>query len=246
MTPARPPVFAPANAVLFLDFDGVLVDLAETPDSIAVGAQLPALLERLHRDTGGAVYLVSGRQVADLQRHLGGLKCTAYGCHGAEMAADGGAVTQLVKVEAAQIDEMTRELKHAAAASGAYLIEAKPSGAVLHYRRDPSLQADARALAERIVARYPGFHLHPAKMAFELRPDGVSKLEVVRAVLEQPIARGRTPVYLGDDTTDEPALEHVRALGGISIKVGSGESMAEFRLNSPAEVAAWLEGKGKE
>lgn len=236
----RPPPFDARHHALFLDFDGVLVDLAETPDAIRVPPGLPRLLQRLGEATGGALALVSGRQVAELQRHLDGPACLMVGCHGAEQARGRGPVETALTVEGAAVARITARLDEAATAHPALLVERKPSGAVLHYRRDPELEAEAHAIARAAIEDEEGFHIHPAKMAFELRPDGASKDASLRLLLEEPPFAGRTPVYLGDDTTDEPALALVRARGGISIKVGEGDSAAAYRLAGPEEVHDWL------
>jgi trehalose 6-phosphate phosphatase len=240
--PADPPFdgLPPAHAALFLDFDGVLVDLAAGPDAIVVPAALRTLLPRLETALGGALAIVSGRAVADLERHIGPLPGWVAGSHGGERRRPGQADAPHPLTAIDRVAVVQRRVKTLAQFGTAILVEIKPLGAVVHYRGDPSKEDVLRRAAEEIAAHSPGFECHPAKMAFELRPRDVGKDKVVADWLQRAPFRGRTPVYFGDDLTDEPALGMVQAAGGRAIKVGKGPSVARHRLDSPTEVLATL------
>jgi trehalose 6-phosphate phosphatase len=233
------PAFHPAEAAVFLDFDGVLVELAETPDAIQVPGKLGQLLNALVQATDGATAVVSGRAVADLRKYLPDFSGTLIGCHGAEID-QGAGVEQTVSVDAQAVEHLVALVEAFANCDAAYLAERKPSGAVLHFRRNPDLRGNAYHFLETILHDIPGFHIHHSKMAFEIRPDGVSKDAAVEQVLSQEPFANRRPVYIGDDVTDEPALLHCKGLDGISIKVGEGPTEAAYRLDETRDVLAYL------
>lgn len=229
----NPPGIAPATDALYLDFDGTLVEIAPRPDAVRVPEPLPALLERLLHDTCGAVALVSGRTLADLEHFLPDFSGALIGSHGAEMRGAEG----LPPPEG--LGDLQDEVRGIAADSR-LLAEIKARGAALHFRECPDLEDAARAAAEDLAARYPAFALQPAKMAFELKPKGATKAAALeRLSAEAPFA-GRRPVYLGDDATDEAAFEWVLGRDGLAVKIGEGETLAPYRLSDPSAVLHWL------
>lgn len=222
-----------ARDALFLDFDGTLVEIAPRPDEIVVPQGLGALLARLDAATGGALAIVSGRMLPDLEHYLAGFDGALIASHGAERR---GAVAPPLPDG---LFELHAEVRRLAAVEG-LLPEIKTRGAALHYRLTPEREAVARGLAEALAAAFPAFTIQPAKMAFELKPRGAAKdVAVAEAMAAAPFAE-RRPVYLGDDATDEPALAWTAAQGGLAIKVGRGDSAAPHRLADPAAVFDWL------
>lgn len=231
------PILRPMDA-LFLDFDGTLVNIAPTPDAIEVPSALTPQLQRLHRGLDGALALVSGRAVDDLRRHLPEFPGVILGSHGAERAAPGQApeATATAPDPVALIAEA-----HAfAAAHDGVLVEPKPHGVVLHYRAAPKHETAAKTFLDDLAATHPGLALQPAKMAFELRPEGADKGRAVTDLLRAPPFHGRRPIYAGDDVTDEAAIAAVQAKGGLGIKVGEGNSGASHRADSVETFAIWL------
>lgn len=226
------PEFDPARDALFLDFDGTLVEIAPRPDAVAVPAGLPALLARAHAAASGALAVVSGRSLDQLERYLPGFPGELLGSHGAERR---GAASAAVP----GIESLHAALEAAARRNG-LLAELKPLGGALHYREAPQREDGARALARDIAARHPGFAVQPAKMAFEVRPEGIGKDSALARLAAAPPFAGRRPVYLGDDATDEPAMEWVQARGGVAVKVGAGPSVARHRLPGPRAVLDWI------
>ncbi len=235
------------RAALFLDFDGTLVDLAETPGGIHVPEQLGPLLDRLSVRLGGALALVSGRKISDIERFLPGYDGVIVGGHGAERRVDGNVIRHPLAGSAA-LDTMTRATHVLAEAHPGFLVEDKPTGVVLHYRQAPDLAELARLRMAEISAPFSGIDLHLAKMAVELRPDDIGKDRAVAYLLDTKPFRGRLPVMLGDDATDEPAMRLCVEGGGTALKIGEGATDAPHRLPDPAAtlalLAEWAEAGG--
>lgn len=229
----------PEHAALFLDFDGVLVDIAARPDATVVPPALPRLLARLYDRQGGALALISGRFVADLRKFLPDFPGLIAGSHGAELARGENVTTAIGgDLDAAAMHEAAYRL---AEGHDAILIETKPLGVAMHFRADPSLEEVVKASMQQLTEQFPGTKLQPAKMAIELQPDGVGKGGALALLMDEPPFTGRAPVYAGDDLTDEPAMAEAQSRGGFAIKIGEGESVADYRLAGPAEMAAWLD-----
>jgi trehalose 6-phosphate phosphatase len=233
-----PPPASLDGAALFLDFDGTLVELADTPDAIAVPAGLAPMLERLRRLLDGRLAIVSGRSLADLERHLP-LHGTAFsGSHGLELQlADGTRLPLSVPIG---LDDVRARVEAFAAAAPGLLVEEKPAGIALHYRLAP----DAGPKAEEFMAALAeerGLEVQRGAMVAELRPTGATKGDAIRAFMTEPEFAGARPLFMGDDLTDEHGFAAAAALGGAGILVGpERESAARYRLGSVAEAAAWL------
>ena len=232
---AAPPQLDPSRHALFLDFDGTLVEIAPRPDGIFVPPELPAQLDALAQRCGSALAVVSGRSLPELAQFLIGFDGLLVGSHGAEAR---GMAPPLERAPEG-LGRLQADLASYAASRG-LLYEHKTHGAALHYRHAPEAAETVEAFARAVLETSPGFALQPAKMAFELRPEGVSKDRALDALWRLPQFAGRLPVFLGDDRTDEPALDWAAQNGGFGIKVGEGESVARYRLPHPAAVRAWL------
>jgi trehalose 6-phosphate phosphatase len=233
------PVFETSEAAFFLDFDGVLVALADTPDGIEVKPEVPRLLSQLHESTDGAVAIVSGRAVADIRRFLPDFPGVVVGSHGAEIDRGHGP-ERMVDPDPGSVAALRKIVEGFAHTDPAYIAEPKPMGAVLHFRRKPELRGAAYHMLDAAMQEFEGFHIHHSKMAFEIRPDGVGKENAVEALMQEAPFAGRRPVYFGDDVTDELALEWVGEQGGVSCKVGDGQTAARCRLRDPAAVRSAL------
>lgn len=239
-----PPVSLLAGAALFLDFDGTLVDLAETPEAITVPPGLRPLLRRLSETLNGRVAIVSGRAIADLERHLDCSAIAMSGSHGLELKLRDG--TELPLSAPTGLDVARQEVDRFAATAEGLLAEHKPLGVALHFRRAPAEAARAGAFMADLAAR-TGLIVQKGKMVAELRADGADKGDAVRAFMTEPEFTGARPVFLGDDVTDERAFEVAAEMGGAGILVGpSRPSAARFRLDDVAAVAAWLEAAAGE
>lgn len=223
---------------IFLDFDGCLVDIAARPQDVVVPRTLPPILDRLHRRTGGALAIVSGRSIGELRRFIPGAGAMICGSHGAERQR--GSRVERLHVDQDALESAAVRAETELGDAPGLIVERKPVGLGLHYRGDPSRAGDVATLAESLLADLPGYHAHHGKMVVELRPNGVGKGGVVADLMRGPRFRGRLPVMMGDDTTDEPAFEAVNGFGGLSVKVGPGRTAALARLGAPAEVRRLL------
>ena len=233
-----PPPFDPRGAALFLDFDGTLVELADSPGAIRVSPGLTPMLERLRERLDGRLAIVSGRSLADLERHLPLHGVAFSGSHGLELRlADGTRLPLSIPIG---LDEVRARVEAFAAPIPGLIVEAKPAGIALHYRLAPDQAARADAFMAAL-ARQRGFSLQRGAMVIELRPDGADKGDALRAFMSEPEFIGARPLFVGDDLTDEHAFAAAAALGGAGILVGPARaSAARHRLVSVAAVAAWL------
>lgn len=234
-----PPPLSP-DAALFLDFDGCLVDIAPRPDAVRVTGALRDRLVRLHDRQGGAVALISGRDVADLRGHLPDFPGVVAGSHGSELSLRAGHVQTLHDAEF-DAAALHADLRALAASYPALLVEEKPHGGALHYRAAPELEPEVRRIMQDLATRNPHLMLQPAKMALELRPAGVGKDSALAHLMTLEPFHGRLPVFAGDDTTDEPAMAEAQSRGGMAIKIGEGATAAAHRLPDPAALALWLD-----
>ena len=228
------------NAVILLDFDGTLVDIADTPDGIQIPPELEASLAGLHAATDGAMAIVSGRKLSDIERFLPKFPGTIYASHGIEWRKDGqrGHLTDFDEDELQRIRVRLRTY----CTENDLLFEDKPKSLVVHFRSAPDKGPSAEAFVQELVADAPKLTVRNAKMAFEICHVNATK----RTAVEEMTARfpDRRPVAFGDDTTDEDMFEAVIAAGGVAVKVGDGETAATHRLGSPKDVhdllGAWL------
>ena len=230
----------PSEAVLLLDFDGTLVEIASRPMDVVVPARVPALLARAHDRLDGRVGLVSGRTIADLEGFLPDFRGALVGTHGAEMRLD-MEWSQAQDFDLDTVARLQRLVTDFVALRPEFLVEAKPSGVVLHYRQAEQQAGLALRFMESLAAASDGFRLQPALMAYELKPESVGKDVGVECILRRPENAGKVPVFAGDDLTDEAAIKVVQSHGGIGIKIGAAESVARHRLPGPAALLARLE-----
>jgi trehalose 6-phosphate phosphatase len=221
---------------LFLDIDGTLLDLATTPDAVAVPGGLPPLLDALTRGLSGALALISGRSLAAIDGLFPGGR-DAAGNHGAEWRLQGRVSADLD----AWPEDLAAELEQAARPLAGVLVERKACALALHYRQAPDQAAAVEELAAAAVRAAPTpLRLLHGKRVIELVPAGASKGKAIEGFMQCPPYTGRTPVFVGDDLTDEEGFPTVRRMGGIGIHVGVRATAAQHRLASPAAVRRWL------
>lgn len=230
--PLRPDHGAVERAALFLDFDGTLVEIAPTPTAVLVPQALPALLYRVAQGLGGALGIVSGRPLADLDRFLP-VPLAKAGEHGAAVRPCPEAAPELPDLPTPPPEWRHRAEALVEAFPGA-LLEPKSHGFVLHYRLAAEAGPACEALLRHLASERPeDFTLLEARMAWELRPRGPSKGSAVRRLMAMPAFAGRTPVFIGDDVTDEAGMEVARAFGGHGWFV-------QDAFGTPAALRAWL------
>ncbi len=236
------PEFTPdlrTSAFLF-DVDGTLVDIAPPPREVVVPPSLRRALARLDAATGGAVALVSGRPVADLDRLFDPLRLTAIGGHGAEFRPRGAADVR--RSEAATLGLPLKRRLLALAGSGV-LAEDKGYAVALHFRLAPEKEKRVREAVAEICAepRPVPLEILPGKAVIEIKPAGFSKGTGVRELMTRPPFAGRTPIFIGDDTTDESVFAIMPDFAGIGFSVGRQVDGADNHFECPADVREWLE-----
>lgn len=226
------------GSAVFFDFDGTLVDLAPRPDGVRVGPRLTDLLGRLARLLGGAVGVVSGRPVSEIDAHLQPLRLPVAGVHGAERRGTDGFLRRIAVPDLAPARELVEALVRS---HPTLLLEVKPGALAVHYRQDARLEDEVLATMISAQARVDGMAVMRGKKVVELRPRRANKGEAVRSFLAERPFRHRRPWFFGDDVTDESAFEAVLAMGGVAVKVGEGETLATCRLDRPDDVLCWVD-----
>lgn len=221
----------------FLDLDGTIVELVEHPDAVRVEASTLRLLDRLRDKSGGALAVISGREIAVIDRLLRPLTLSAAGVHGLQRRDAAG---NFHLHETSDILPVTMALRKIAAEEAGVFIEQKPGAVALHYRLRPDLERRCSAAVEVILRRRPDLRLVHGKMVFEIIQKGADKGSVIDAFLAEPPFFGRMPIFVGDDVTDESGFAAVNARGGISIKVGASNTAARFRTRDISELHDWL------
>jgi trehalose 6-phosphate phosphatase len=219
MTTQLPCLPPPARVAFLLDFDGTLVDIAPSPDLVVVPPDLHVTLARLRARCGGALAIVTGRPIAQVDAHFAGVRYAIAGEHGTAIRHAPDGPSELLELPDVPADWIRRAKALAATYPGAFL-EPKRHGFVLHYRAAPEAgRALQIGLAELLAALPEKFQVMGAKMAWEVRPAGVDKGTAVRALMARPPFAGRLPVFVGDDVTDEDGIRQARALGGFGLRV---------------------------
>jgi trehalose 6-phosphate phosphatase len=226
---------------LFLDVDGTLVDFAEYPDAVVVPTQLREVLQRIFRRNGGALALISGRRLADLDRLFEPLRYPAAGQHGLERRGIHGSVRWVAGV-AECINDAAREIRAQASGLEGVVVEHKGLTLAIHYRLAPQLRDWVAGAAHALLLRLgDDFRLIEGKMVFEIGLSGKDKGVAIAEFMHEAPFEGRLPVFVGDDVTDEDGFAVVNALNGFSVKVGPGSSAARWRLSGAEDVRRWLE-----
>lgn len=225
---------------LFLDVDGTLLPLVERPDQVHVPLSLLETLNLLRDRFLGALALISGRAVADLDALFEPLVLPAAGIHGLELRRSGEHC--LRSSSKGLLEPLRPPLKAFAEKTPGLLLEDKGLSLALHYRLAPEREAEAAQRIDALVANTsPHLEVTQGKMVFEVKPSGYNKGTAIDAFMEEPAFRGRKPIFLGDDITDEDGFAVVNRLDGISVKVGGTDlSRAQYRLPNEAAVHSWL------
>jgi len=222
---------------LFLDFDGTLVDLAPTPDSISVPEGMAGRLHQLSELLDHRVALVSGRSIVDLEKHIGAIPVAVSGSHGSDCrAADGSSIGE---VPSGLPQDLLARVAQFAKERG-FDLEDKPHGTALHFRSNPSLEDEGNAFADELAAQHD-LDVKRGKCVIELVGQGANKGAALRNFMERQPFKGAVPVFVGDDITDEDGMQAATDLGGFGILVGDRQpTCAKYGLATPAAVHHWL------
>jgi trehalose 6-phosphate phosphatase len=227
---------------LLLDIDGTLLEIAPTPQAVRVPPRLCETLAALRERTGGALALVSGRLISDIDILFKPLRLPAVGGHGAELRAHGKGDTtdqRAYELEAG----LRSELAAIAKRHEGVLFEDKGSSIALHYRTAPKQGLGLVHDVKHAFAAWndPSIELLAGKAVLEIKHRGYNKGTGVRELMSFAPFNGRRPIYVGDDKTDEFAFAVMPEFDGICVSVGRRISWVEHCIDSPASVRAWLD-----
>lgn len=245
-----PPPLDPHSA-LFLDLDGTLLEIAPRPEMVRIPDGLAGLLTRLAEQRDGALAVISGRRIDDFDRYLRPWRGAASGMHGAErrdaagrMVAGGGPDDRNASAALERLRPRLRDLERR---WPGVLVEDKGRALAIHYRQAPGRESEVRAEIERLSRpEAAALRLIDGKMVMELKPIHHDKGRAIAMFMAETPFRGRMPVFVGDDTTDEDGFAEVNRRGGLSVRVGpaGAATRAVCALPSVSGVLDWLRGNG--
>ncbi|MEE1610522.1 trehalose-phosphatase [Microvirga sp. CF3016] len=221
---------------LFLDFDGTLVDIVERPDAVAVDPGLPDVLTRLQDRLGGALAIISGRPVEFLDGRFVPHEFDMAGLHGLEHRI-AGRLSMCDPDEHPTLRHTVERLSRIVADKEGVLIEDKGCSVAIHWRLAPHEKEFALATAHAAVeALGADYRVQHGKAVAEILPSAAGKGKVIERFLQEAPYKGRRPIFVGDDLTDENGFKTVNAHGGLSVRIGAGETIAKVRLGTPADL----------
>ena len=224
------------ETALFLDFDGTLAPLQDDPDTVQLPRNCRKVLLKLRKVLQGAAVLISGRDIRDLSKRTP-LELWRAGGHGLEVCAPGEMPSDQRPEIAPHI--LNRVAKIVGAYDGVRIEDKSPVLAV-HFRQNPDAEPSLLRQFSALATEIDGYKAQHGKMVIELKPERANKGLALRQFMQRPDFAGRIPIMVGDDTTDEDAMQAATDLGGFGIKVGSGASLARYRFEDTNTVWYWL------
>jgi trehalose 6-phosphate phosphatase len=237
MTQSLPP--PSLDWCLFLDVDGTLIELSDTPLETFADLELKALLGDVAERLGGAVALVSGRSVEYLDALFAPLRLPTAGLHGVERRKASGDIHGASFVDS-QLNHARTSLAALVQANPGTLLEDKGRNLAVHFRMAPQCEAVFRDAVNALAAQLgTNYHIQGGNMMLEIKPRGFSKAAAIKAFMQEPPFSGRTPVFVGDDLTDQDGFKTVEDQGGISIAVGE-RVRGQYHVADTSVVRNWL------
>jgi trehalose 6-phosphate phosphatase len=229
----------PQSTALFLDCDGTLAPIVDHPADARVPEPVLADVAALHELSGGALAIVSGRSIEQLDALFHPHVLPVSGIHGIERRDAEG------NLHRPELDDGAISILHAhlaafVAVNEGLVLETKSASIALHWRMRPDLEEQCKDLALVLAGAYPQFHLQHGKAVAELRLGKGGKGSAILEFLGEPPFARRTPVFAGDDVTDEDGFAAIAPLAGLSIRIGPGDTLARHRCPSPEAFYAWL------
>lgn len=236
-----PPLPAPNDRwALFLDVDGTLLPFADKPEDVGVPDALRVMLAELYAALDGALALVSGRSLGDLDRLFGTPPWAMAGLHGLQLRHADGQLRE-TRVSASRRSLALHAAETIARAHPGTLVENKDVAVAIHNRMAPEHFDAVQREVVAILPQLHGYEMQAGNLVVELKPEGMDKGKAVAELLAAPPFAGHLPVYLGDDLTDEFGFAATNLENGISVRVGSREpSLAQYTLPGTDAVHAWL------
>lgn len=228
-----------AACAFFLDCDGTLAAIVDHPADARVEPDVIVTLDLLSRRTKGALAVVSGRSIQQLDDMLSPLTLPLAGVHGVERRNSEGKVYRPT-IDAEAVGTVAQTLQHFADLNPGIYCEVKASSVALHYRQAPDLEPYALAFMSEVSSHHPAFRLLRGKMVAELSGSHRTKGDAIRDFMNEPPFHGRIPIFAGDDVTDEDAFAVLPRYNGIGIKVGPGDTQASSRVPDLAAMHSWL------
>jgi trehalose 6-phosphate phosphatase len=231
----------PHRFALYLDVDGTLLDIAITPDQVLVPEGLVELLVRLSKGLDGALAVITGRQLAEIDTLLAPAKFVGAGVHGAELRVEAGG--PVARVASALPQSLVDDLMRRVHTLPGIMAEMKGPGLAVHYRLAPHLKSVVHTELRALLTPYGNsLVICPGRKLFEILPAGHSKGTALHTFAELPEFSGRKPIAIGDDMGDVPAIAMAQRLGGVGLRVG-GEHFGrrDVEFPGPSSVIAWLQ-----
>jgi trehalose 6-phosphate phosphatase len=228
------------TSAVLLDVDGTLLDIAATPPTVEVPGRLKQALGSISTHTEGATAFVSGRPLAELDRLFAPLRLAAVAGHGAEVRLTSHGEPHRYDTSISR--DLRRRLIAFAQAHDGVILEDKGYSLALHYRLAPEREAEVHAAVAAACALYPPHSVEVlmGKAVVEVKSAAFNKGTGVRELMKSPPFRGRRPVFIGDDVTDESAFAVLPEFGGIGFSVGRELPTLAGSFRTPNDVRAWL------
>jgi trehalose 6-phosphate phosphatase len=228
------------TSAILLDVDGTILDIAATPLDVEVPRGLKRALRALRERTGGALAFVSGRPLAQIDHLFAPLKLAAVAGHGAEMRING-------EEEPSQFyapigGDLRGQFAAFASKLDGIILEDKGYSIALHYRLAPQHADTVREAVAAACAPYPSDSIEvlPGKAVIEVKSTAFNKGAGIRELMKYPPFRGRKPVFIGDDITDESAFAVLPEFSGLGFSVGRQISGLAGSFHAPRDVRQWL------
>jgi trehalose 6-phosphate phosphatase len=228
-----------AKPAFFFDFDGTLVEFADHPDLVEMSQDIRDGINRIVDAVDGALAIVTGRDICDIDRFFAPSKLSVAGVHGM-MRRRGDGVIDRSPINVDAIDTLENRLQQFVVGFPDLLLERKSGSIALHYRARPDLEVACVKEMDKATADIKGLHVLHGKMVVEAKAGDWNKGNAIADFMaEEPFLR-RVPVFAGDDLTDEDGFREVNARDGMSIKVGPGKTQAHYRIAGVSALQTWL------
>ncbi len=224
-----------AHDALFLDIDGTLLDIAPTPGQVVVPPSLLSSLSVLQEKLGGALAVISGRQIKEIDALFRPLRLAASGVHGAEWR-----IASSLERKKPLPHALTEAISKEMARYPGIIVEDKKYAVSVHYRKAPEWGKSIGEFLQKAVNAHPGLALLKGKMVHEVIQKGYDKGTALERFMHYAPFAGRRPVFLGDDESDVYAIDACRKLGGAAERIGHGKN---HPFHSPGHVRIWLKGQ---